>query len=123
MKRSGNVSLMLMGGAAFAATFGAGMAYFAWQKPSHAATQQAQSAQSCVPAPGKQTCEPERRGSSYHIYPHYGWSWWPSWGSSETRTRQVALTGGSASSAPSTASGTARNGFGSTGSFHISAGG
>ena len=40
MKRSGNVGLVLMGGAAFAATFAGGMAYFAWQKPSHAAQPQ-----------------------------------------------------------------------------------
>ncbi len=37
MKRSGSVALVLMGAATFAATFAGGMAYFAWQKPSHAA--------------------------------------------------------------------------------------
>jgi hypothetical protein len=122
MKRSGNVGLVLMGGAAFAATFAAGMAYFAWQKPSHAA---AQPAQSCVPQPGAQNCEPVRRGYAYYFYPRsYGWSW--GWGtSSEPRRQEAALSSNSRSYAPAANSGTVRSGFGSTskGYFRVSAGG
>ncbi len=65
MKRSGQVGLVVMGGAAFAATFAAGMAYFAWQKPSHAAqpVQTVTAAQNCTTrADGTQNCQPARRG-------------------------------------------------------------
>ena len=128
MKRSGNVGLVLMGGAAFAATFAAGMAYFAWQKPSHAAT--AQPAQSCTPQPGTESCEPVRRGFAYYFYPR--WTWSPGWGwgnSYEPKRQEAALTNNSRSYVPASskiAGGSVeRSGFGSSakGSFRVSAGG
>jgi len=128
MKRSGNVGLVLMGGVAFAATFAAGMTYFAWQKPSHAAT--AQAAQSCTPQPGTESCEPVRRGFAYYFYPR--WTWSPGWGwgsSSEPRRQNVALSNNPRSSiAPGSTvfrGGVERSGFGSSarGSFRVSAGG
>src|SRR5688572_29324949 len=75
MKRSGNVGLVLMGGAAFAATFAAGMAYFAWQKPSHAAqSQAAASTQNCTTRPdGTQNCQPVRRGFAYYLFPTFSY--------------------------------------------------
>ena len=108
---------MLMGGAAFAATFAGGMTYFAWQKPSHAA----QSAQSCVRQPGTQNCEPARRGFAYYFYP--GWSW--GGGSSSKPQREAALSNNSRSTAPAANSGTVRSGFGSSAqvSSRVSAGG
>jgi hypothetical protein len=131
MKRSGHVGLVLMGGTAFAATFAAGMAYFAWQKPGHAA-QQPQSAaaqQSCPPrSDGTQHCQPERRGYAYYFYPRFvhGWSW--GWGSSSepARTQTAALSNNSRSYAPAAGAGTTRGGFGTTagsGSYRVSAGG
>src|SRR6185295_6978904 len=103
MKRSGNVALVLMGGAAFAATFAAGMTYFAWQKPSHAAGAVAQPAQSCTPQPGTQTCEPARRGFAYYFYPRFtsGWSW--GWGNSyePARRQEAALSNNPRSTASS----------------------
>ena len=111
--------------AAFAATFAGGMAYFAWQKPSHAA--QAQSAgQNCtLRADG--TCEPQRRGFVYYFYPR--------WGSSSSasaapaprpQAQTAALSSNSRASVPAASSGTTRGGFGSTGastSHRVSAGG
>lgn len=129
MKRSGNVGLVLMGGAAFAATFAAGMTCFALQKPSHAAA--AQSVQSCTPQPGTQNCEPARRGFAYYFYPRFtsGWSW--GWGTSyePARRQDAALSGNPRSYTPASStapgSGIQRSGFGSSakGPFRVSAGG
>ena len=127
MKRSGNVGLVLMGGAAFAATFAAGMTYFAWQKPSHAAT--AQPAQSCTPQPGTESCEPVRRGFAYYFYPRWTWSSGWGWGNSYAPKRQeAALTNNSrglARGRMTPGGGVERSGFGSSarGSFRVSAGG
>jgi hypothetical protein len=131
MKRSENVSLVLMGAVAFAATFAGGMAYLASQKPSHAA--QAQTAvadQSCTTrSDGTQDCQPQRRGFAYYFYPRFsGWTWSSGWGggaSSEPIRRDAALGGSRASYAPAPAGGVVRSGFGSSarGSFRISAGG
>jgi hypothetical protein len=128
MKRSGNVGLVLMGAAAFAATFAGGMAYFGWQKPSHAAT--VPTAQSCPQrADGTQNCQPERRGYAYYFYPRWmpGWSWgWNSSPEPSSNTRSVALSNNSRSYTPSADGGTVRGGFGSTanrGSYRVSAGG
>ena len=133
MKRSGHVGLVLMGAATFAATFAGGMAYFAWQKPSQAATAQTASGQTCTPrADGTQACEPQRRSFSYYFYPTNwtrGWSW--GWGSSydsSSRTQSAAFTNNSRTGAPPSvaANGTTRGGFGGTassGSFRVSAGG
>lgn len=126
MKRSGNVGLVLMGGAAFAATFAAGMTYFAWQKPSHAATA-VQSAQSCTPQPGTQTCEPARRGFAYYFYPRWSWGW----GNANEPRRQEAALSNNPRSATTTRSsvpasgGVERSGFGSSAkqSIRVSAGG
>jgi hypothetical protein len=127
VKRSENVGLVLMGAVTFAATFAAGMTYFAWQKPSQAAQAHAVASQSCAAQSDQQNCQPERRGYAYYLYPRFsGWSWGWSTGS-EPRTREVALTNGRSISAPSAASGeTVRSGFGSTArspSIRISAGG
>jgi hypothetical protein len=135
MKRSGSVALVLMGAATFAATFAGGMAYFAWQKPSHAATAQpVASQQTCTPRPdGTQSCQPQRRGYAYYFYPRWvsGWSGGSS-SSSEPRSRtQTAAFSGTSSSnsrnySPAAKSDTMRGGFGSTagsGSYRVSAGG
>jgi hypothetical protein len=126
MKRSENVGLVVMGGAAFAATFAAGMTYYSWQKPSNAAQPQAvASAQNCTTRPdGTQSCQATQRGFMYYLL--------PSWGSSGTSTAQAkpahsaALTGNARASTPAVNSGTARGGFGGTAqstSFRPSAGG
>jgi hypothetical protein len=123
MKRSGTVGLVMMGGAAFAATFAGGMTYFAWQKPSHAAQAQT-AAQNCTPRPdGTQNCEPTRRGFTYYL--------WPQWSTSTSstdpkRTQSAALTGNARSYTSAGSSGTQRGGFGTTAqssSFRTSAGG
>jgi hypothetical protein len=127
MKRSGQVGLVLMGAATFVGTFAAGTAYFAWQKPSHAAG--AQTAQSCTTRPDEtQNCEPARRGFAYYLFPRSSWSW--GWGNSyEPRRQEAALSNNSRSYAPTSTvpAGTVveRSGFGSTakGSFRVSAGG
>jgi hypothetical protein len=120
MKRSGNVGLVLMGGAAFAATFAAGMAYFAWQKPGHAAQPQAAAAaQNCTTGPdGTQTCQTQRRSFAYYLLPSF------SFGSSRNassapdprqKTQSAALTNSSRAYTPApNTSGTVRGGFGST---------
>ena len=120
MKRSGNVGLVLMGGVAFAATFAAGTAYFAWQKPSHAAQPQAAAAaQTCTARPdGAQNCQPARRGFAYYLFPSF------SYGSSanassapdpKAKTQTAALTSNSRAYSPAVdTSGTTRGGFGST---------
>ena len=124
MKRSENVGLVVMGGAAFAATFAVGMTYVAWQKPA-AQPQAVASAQNCTTRPdGTQSCQRTQRGFMYFLL--------PSWGSGGTSTAQAkpaqsaALTGNARASTPAVNSGTARGGFGSTAqstSFRPSAGG
>jgi len=130
MKRSGNVGLVLMGAAAFAATFAGGMAYFAWQRPSHAAQVQSAADQNCPrPPDGTQNCQPQRRGYAYYFYPRWvsGWSWGAS-SSPEPRSKPqtAALSNNPRSYSPSVDSGTVRGGFGSTGTsgpYRVSAGG
>jgi hypothetical protein len=129
VKRSENVGLVLMGAAAFAATFAGGMAYVAWQKPSHAAqAQPAVADQRCaIPSDGTQDCQPQRRGFAYYLVPHYfhGWSWGGS--TSKTVTREAALVSNSRPGAvPVSHTGVERSGFGSTArstSIRVSAGG
>jgi len=128
MKRSGNAGLIVMSAAAFAATFAGGMAYLAWQKPSHAAG--AQAAQSCAQrSDGTQNCPPERRGMAYYFYPRFvhGWSWgWSSSPDTTSNSRTAALSNNVRSSAPSAADATVRGGFGSTsrsGSYRTSSAG
>ena len=125
MKRSENVGLVMMGGAAFAATFAAGMTYYAWQKPSHAGQPQA-AAQTCTQRPdGTQSCEPARRGFTYYLFPSWGSSGSAS-ASEAKRTSSAALTSNARASTSVSPSGTTRGGFGGTaqsGSFRVSAGG
>jgi hypothetical protein len=133
MKRSGQVGLVLMGAAAFVATFAAGSAVFAWQKqPSHATETAQGAAQTCTPrTDGTKECEPARRGFAYYLYPRWsGWSW--GWGSSyePMRRQDVALSNNPRSYTPTSSAvpsggGVERSGFGSSakGSFRISAGG
>jgi len=125
MKRSENVGLVMMGGAAFAATFAAGMTYHAWQKPSHAGQPQA-AAQTCTQRPdGTQSCEPARRGFTYYLFPSWGSSGSAS-ASEAKRTSSAALTSNARASTSVSPSGTTRGGFGGTaqsGSFRVSAGG
>jgi hypothetical protein len=130
MKRSGNVGLVLMGGAAFAATFAAGTAYFAWQKPSHAAQPQAAAAaQSCTArSDGTQNCQPARRGFAYYLFPSFGSSASASSAPDpKAKTQTAALTGNARAYSPAVdSSATTRGGFGSTansGSYRVSAGG
>jgi hypothetical protein len=132
MKRSGTVGLVLMGGAAFTATFAAGMVYFAWQKPSHAAQPQAvAAAQTCTTRPeGTQSCQPQQRGFMYYLLPNfvYGGSRTTTASAPEPRRSQsAALTNNSRAYTPATSSsGAERGGFGTTAqsnSFRTSAGG
>jgi hypothetical protein len=138
MKRSGQVGLVLMGAATFVATFAAGSAVMAWQKPSYSA-ETAQSsahsaAQNCTPRPDgtkDRDCEPVRRGFAYYLYPRWSaWSW--GWGNSyePMRRQDVALSNNPRSFTPTTGTvpasgGVERSGFGSSakGSFRVSAGG
>jgi len=131
MKRSDNVSLMLMGAAAFAATFAGGMAYFALQKPSHAAQAQTAAEQQCsARSEGTQECEPRRRGFAYYVFPHFtpGWTWssgW-GWGSSYGNRQSAALSNNPRTYAPASGRVVERSGFGSTArapSIRVSAGG
>lgn len=129
MKRSENVGLVVMGAAVFAATFAGGMAYSAWQKPSHAAQPQtAMADQRCTTrSDGTQDCQPQRRGFAYYLVPSFahGWSWGGS--TNKTVTREAALVSNSRSGAiPVSHSGVQRSGFGSTAkstSIRVSAGG
>jgi hypothetical protein len=128
VKRSENVGLVVMGAAAFAATFAGGMALAAWQKPSQAA--QGIADQQCISrSDGAQDCQPQRRGFAYYLVPSYLHGW--SWGGSATRDparREAAFLSnsrsGSAGMVPNT--GVERSGFGSTArstSIRVSAGG
>jgi len=131
MKRSGQVGLVLMGAAAFAATFAGGMAYFAWQKPSHATqAQTAAPAQNCTTRPdGTQNCQSARRGFAYYLFPSFSYGSsanGSSASSSKPRAQSAALSNNSRSYSPSASSGTSRGGFGSTaqsGSYRTSSAG
>lgn len=131
MKRSGQVGLVLMGAATFVATFAGGVAYFGWQKQSHAAQgQSAASEQNCMPRPdGTRNCEPQRRGMAYYFYPRWvsGWSWgWSSSPEPYARTQSAALSNNSRTYPSPSAAGSTRGGFGATagsGSYRVSAGG
>ncbi len=128
MKRSGNVGLVVMGAAAFVATFAGGITYMAWQKPTQAAPAQTAADQNCTTrSDGTQSCQPQRRGFAYYFF--------PSWGSSvragstyepRSRTQTAAFAGNSGSSTSAGSGNTTRGGFGSTagsGSYRVSAGG
>ncbi|MEA2875426.1 MAG: hypothetical protein QOF14_622 [Hyphomicrobiales bacterium] len=120
MKRSGNVGLVLMGGAVFAATFAAGTAYFAWQKPSHAAQPQtaAAPAQTCTTRPdGTQNCQPARRSFAYYLFPSFSYGSSASANSApdpKAKTQTAALTSNARAYSPAVDTATTRGGFGST---------
>ena len=112
-----------MGGVAFAATFAGGMAYLAWQKPSHAAQPQAAasaaSAQNCTTRPdGTQDCQPARRGFAYYLFPSFSYGSSASAASApdpKARTQSAALTSNARAYSPAVnPSGTTRGGFGTT---------
>jgi hypothetical protein len=128
VKRSENVGLVLMGAAAFAATFAGGMALVAWQKPSHAAQAQTVAEQQCTTrSDGMQECQPQRRSFAYYLVPRYfhGWSWGGS--TTEPVRREAALVSNSRNAAVAVSNtGVQRSGFGSTAksqSIRVSAGG
>jgi hypothetical protein len=69
MKRSGQVGLMVMGAAAFTATFASVYAYR--QPPTSHAQPQSAAAQNCTTNPdGTQTCQP-RRSFGYYLLPSF----------------------------------------------------
>jgi hypothetical protein len=128
VKRSENVGLIVMGAAAFAATFAGGMALVARQKPSHAAQPQTVADQRCTTrADGTQDCQPQRRGFAYYLVPSFVHGWSSGGSATKTVTREAALVGkprSGAASVPNT--GVQRSGFGSTArgpSIRVSAGG
>ena len=129
VKRSENVGLVVMGAAAFAATFAGGMALVAWQKPSHAAQPQTVADQRCTTrSDGTQDCQPQRRGfallSRSAILSMAGRR---AVRRAKTVTREAALVSNSRSGAASVPNtGVQRSGFGSTAkstSIRVSAGG
>lgn len=128
MKRSGTVGLVVMGGAAFAATFAGGMTYFAMQKPSHASPQAAAPAQTCTTQPdGTRKCQPQQRGFSYYLVPHFFYGGSSTSTPDPKRAPSAALTSSRHPTTPATSpSGVQRGGFGSTASnssFRVSSGG
>ena len=128
MKRSENVGLVVMGAAAFAATFAGGMALVAWQKPSHAAQPQTVADQRCTTrSDGTQDCQPQRRGFAYYLVPSFVHGWSSGGSANKPVTREAALVNNSRSGAVSVPNtGVQRSGFGSTAksaSIRVSAGG
>jgi hypothetical protein len=129
VKRSENVGLVVMGAAAFAATFAGGMALIAWQKPSHAAqSQMAVADQRCTTrSDGTQDCQPQRRGFVYYLVPSFVHGWSSGGSANKPVTREAALVSNSRPGAVSTShTGVERSGFGSTAkstSIRVSAGG
>ena len=114
MKRSGNVGLVLMGAGAFVATFAAGTAYFAWQKPSYAAQGDAHQRNCTMRPDGTWDCPPRPRGYSYHFFPSYFSGWWGRSASPGATPQGVALTSNSPAYSPAGSSDTVRSGFGTT---------
>jgi hypothetical protein len=63
MKRSASLGLVVMGAAAFTATFAGGSAFMAWRNPAQS--------QTCVPRPdGTQACTPTRTPAGVARYVH-----------------------------------------------------
>ena len=128
MKRSGSVALVVMGTAAFAASFAGGSAYLAWSKPSASAQPQVQTQalaspqQNCTTRPdGTRVCQNQSRSYGYHLF-------WGGWGSSNTaetrpqqKTQTAALAPAQRSYSPGvTTSDTARGGFGTVAHANMS---
>jgi hypothetical protein len=112
MKRSASLGLVVMGAAAFTASFAGGSAFLAWQHPAQP--------QTCTPRPdSSQACSPTRtsNGGARFVYV-------PSFSGSSTPPPAV---GSANATAPALAvqDGTARRGFGASAkvAFRGSAGG
>jgi hypothetical protein len=72
MKRSSQVGLAVMGVAAFAATFASVKAFQGGTGSTSAQSAAQSAAQTCTTRPdGTQNCEPQRRGFSYYLLPHF----------------------------------------------------
>jgi hypothetical protein len=119
MKRSGQVGLVVMGAAAFVATYASVYAYRAGpaalaQRPSD-----------CTRQDGSQNCQPAQRTFAHYLYPGYFHG--GSNGSAEpVKVRGAALTDSSRTTMPAANIGVVRSGFGTTagsGSFRVAAGG
>jgi hypothetical protein len=111
MKRSSNITLVLMGTAAFATSFAGGSALLAWKGPAQS--------QTCATAPdGAQTCTTSRSSAGYARYFHY--SIFPDRTANALPAGQLAnpgsnrVAGGPVAAISSAADGTVRAGFGST---------
>ena len=132
MKRSGQVGLVVMGAAAFAATFASVHAFQSRpaamaQRPSPDCTpRQDLARQDLARQDGTQNCQPVQRSFAHYLIPSYfhGGS---SIGSAQSASvRGAALTNSSRTAMPATSTGVVRSGFGATagsGSFRVSAGG
>jgi len=137
MKRSGQVGLVVMGAAAFAATFASVHAFQSRpaamaQRPSPDCTprqdlaRQDLARQDLARQDGTQNCQPVQRSFAHYLIPSYfhGGS---SIGSAQSASvRGAALTNSSRTAMPATSTGVVRSGFGTTagsGSFRVSAGG
>jgi hypothetical protein len=116
IKRSSNISLIVMGALAFTASFAGGSAYMGWQQPTQT--------QNCTTAAdGKQVC-PTRRSWIYLPAFHY-WGWGPGERSASaaprtqsTNTNARLATGAplmNASGGTRAVEGTTRGGFGASG--------
>jgi hypothetical protein len=115
MKRSGQVGLVVMGAAAFVATYASVYAYRAQARSSD-----------CTPRQdGRQNCQPAQRSTFAHFfYPGYGHG--GSTGSAQPVNLQGAALTNSPRTMPAANTGVVRSGFGTTagsGSFRVSAGG
>ena len=115
MKRSENVGLVVMGGAAFAATFAAGMAYFAGRSRAMRGSRKRRRRPARRAPTARRTAKPARRGFTYYLFPRWGRRLERSCARAETQVESAALTSNPRASTPSASpSGTTRGGFGTT---------
>src|SRR5262245_18857605 len=134
MKRSGSVALVVMGTAAFAASFAGASTYMAWNKPNAAAApphqqQQALASpqQNCTTQPdGTRVCQSQQRSTGYHWF----WGGWHSPSQTEAKTppktQTAAFAPAQRKSVPGISTSDAtRGGFGAMAhaNMHASAGG
>jgi hypothetical protein len=122
MKRSGQVGLVVMGVAAFAASYASVHAYRA--VPTGMAQQPSQD---CAPRPdGTQNCQPVQRSFAHYLIPSYFHGGSSISSAQSASVRGAALTNSSRTVMPAANTGVVRSGFGATagsGSFRVSAGG
>jgi hypothetical protein len=120
MKRSGQVGLVVMGAAAFAATYASVYAYRAQARSADCTPRQDLTRQD-----GKQNCQPAQRSTFAHFfYPGYGHG--GSTASAQPANLQGAALTNSPRTMPAANTGVVRSGFGATagsGSFRVAAGG